>query len=39
MKQRMVRTITLGSLVQAVVLITTWQALAQDAKGPYPSSL
>jgi hypothetical protein len=37
MNQRIVRTITPGSLVLAVVLITTWQAPAQDAKAPYPS--
>ena len=37
MNQKMVRTITLGSLVLIVALITVWQALAQDAKTPYPN--
>ena len=37
MNQKIVRTITLGSLVLVVALITVWQALAQDAKTPYPS--
>jgi len=31
------RTLTLGSLVMVVVLITAWQAPAQDAKAQYPS--
>src|SRR6266404_1500476 len=37
MNQKIVRTITLGSLVLVVALITVWQALPQDAKTPYPS--
>ena len=37
MNRRIVRTITVGSLVLVVVLITAWQALAQDAKPQYPS--
>src|ERR1700727_3211987 len=37
MNRRVVRTITPGSLVLVVVLITAWQALAQDAKAQYPS--
>jgi hypothetical protein len=37
MNQKIVRTITLGSLVLIVALITVWQALAQDAKTLYPS--
>ena len=37
MNRTIVRTVTLGSLVQVVVLIMAWQAQAQDAKVPYPS--
>src|SRR5215470_4215839 len=37
MNKKVVRTITLGSLVIIVMLITVWQALAQDAKAQYPS--
>jgi hypothetical protein len=37
MNQKIVRTITLRSLVLIVALIMVWQALAQDAKTPYPS--
>ena len=37
MNRRIVRTIAVGSLVLVVVLITAWQALAQDAKAQYPS--
>jgi hypothetical protein len=36
MNRWIVRTVTLGSLVLVVVLITAWQALAQDAKAQYP---
>ena len=35
MNRRIVGTIAVGSLVLVVVLITAWQALAQDAKTPY----
>src|SRR5208282_790462 len=35
MNRRIVRTIAVGSLVLVVVLITAWQALAQDAKAQY----
>lgn len=37
MNRRIVRTITLGNLVQLVVLVTAWQALAQAAKVQYPT--
>src|SRR6202451_3453339 len=37
MNRRLVRTITLGSVALVVVLITAWQAPAQDAKAQYPS--
>jgi hypothetical protein len=37
MNRRIVRTLTLGSLSLVVMLITAWQALAQDAKAQYPS--
>jgi hypothetical protein len=37
MNRRIVRTIAVGSLVLVVVLITAWQALAQDAKTQYAS--
>jgi len=37
MNREIVRTITLGSLVQLAVLITAWQAPAEDAKTQYPS--
>ena len=37
MNRKIVRTIALGSLALVVVLDTAWQALAQDAKAPYPS--
>src|SRR6202046_5562355 len=37
MNRRIVRTITLGSFVLVVVLITAWQAPAQVAKAQYPS--
>jgi hypothetical protein len=37
MNRKIVRTITLGSLVLMVMRIAVWQALAQEAKTPYPS--
>ncbi len=37
MKRSVTRTITVGSSVLVVVLITAWPALAQDAKAQYPS--
>src|SRR5271154_7124163 len=37
MNRRVVRTIAVGSLVLVVVLITAWQALAQDARAQYAS--
>jgi len=37
MKRKIVRTITLRSFTLIVVLGAAWQALAQDAKAPYPS--
>jgi hypothetical protein len=37
MNRKMVRLIALGSFALVVALSTAWQALAQDAKTPYPS--
>jgi len=37
MDRRTVRTLALGTLSLVVMLITAWQALAQDAKAQYPS--
>ena len=37
MNRRIVRTLALGTLSLVVMLITAWQALAQDAKAQYPS--
>jgi len=37
MNRRIVRTLTLGRLSLVVMLITAWQARAQDAKAQYPS--
>jgi hypothetical protein len=37
MNRRIVGTLTPGSLSLVVMLITAWQALAQDAKAQYPS--